>query len=357
MSVFIIAEAGVNHSGDLSQAMALVDAAAQAGADAVKFQTFKAEALVAKDAPKAAYQARNTGTDDGQFAMLKRLELSPDDHVALMIHCQKKGIGFLSSPFDLASLHFLTATLGLGIIKLGSGEITNAPLLLAAGQQARHIILSTGMSTSEDIEEALGVLAFAMTASENAVPSALAFKTAFISKVGQQALQNRVTLLHCTTDYPADPHEANLKAIPALSERFKLRIGFSDHTPGISVALGAVALGAAVIEKHLTLSKDLPGPDHKASLEPHEFKALVEGIRVVETALGDGVKRPMPSELPNRLVARKSLAALLPIAKDEVFSTSNLGALRPGDGVSPMAYWDWLGKAALRNLQPGERLP
>ncbi|MBF0353789.1 MAG: N-acetylneuraminate synthase [Alphaproteobacteria bacterium] len=357
MSVFIIAEAGVNHGGELGQALALVDAAVQAGADAVKFQTFKTEALVAKDAPKATYQALNTGADDGQFAMLKRLELSPKDHIALMMHCQKKGIGFLSSPFDLDSLGFLVATLGLGIIKLGSGEITNAPLLLAAGQQARHFLLSTGMSTPEEIEDALGVLAFAMTTPENAAPSSLAFKTAFISKAGQQALQTRVTLLHCTTDYPANPSEANLKAIPALSDRFKLRIGFSDHTPGISVALGAVALGAAVIEKHLTLDRDLPGPDHKASLEPHEFKALVEGVRVVESALGDGVKRPMPSELPNRKVARKSLAALSPIAKDETFSALNLGALRPGDGVSPMAYWDWLGKTALRNLQPGERLP
>jgi N-acetylneuraminate synthase len=356
VSVFVIAEAGVNHDGLLDRAVALVDAAANAGADAVKFQTFKAETLVAADAPKAAYQVLNTGADDGQFAMLKKLELRPEDHLTLLNHCQVRKIGFLSTPFDSDSLTFLTAQLGLGVIKLGSGEITNAPLLLAAGRQAKHVILSTGMSDLHEVEDALGVLAFAMTAPANAAPGIAAFKAAFASKEGKKALQSRATLLHCTTEYPANPAEANLKAIPAMAERFNLRIGFSDHTPGIAVSLGAVALGAVVIEKHLTLDRNLPGPDHKASLEPAEFKALVEGIRQVEPAIGDGEKRCMPSETANRLVARKSLAALKPIALGEAYSEANMGPLRPGDGLSPLQYWDMLGTRAPRDLKAGERL-
>lgn len=356
MSVFIIAEAGVNHDGQLDRALALVDAAAQAGADAVKFQTFKAENLVAMDAPKAAYQARNTGSDDGQFAMLKRLELSRDAHVALIARCQEKGIGFLSSPFDLDSLAFLADGLKLGVIKLGSGEITNAPLLLAAGRKARHLILSTGMCDDADIEAALGVLAFAMTEPESAKPGADAFRRAYAREEARKLLQARLTLLHCTTDYPADPKEANLKAIPAMAERFGLRVGFSDHTPGITISLAAAVLGATVIEKHLTLDKSLPGPDHKASLDPREFQALATGVREVAGALGDGVKRAMPSELPNRLVARKSLAARCSIAPGEAFSAENLGALRPGDGLSPMLFWDKLGQTADRAYKPGERI-
>ncbi|MFA6019495.1 MAG: N-acetylneuraminate synthase [Rhodospirillales bacterium] len=356
MSVFIIAEAGVNHDGKLDQALALVDAAAEAGADAVKFQTFRAESLVAADAPKAAYQARNTGADDGQFSMLKRLELGPEDHAQLLTHCQKRKIGFLSSPFDQDSLAFLTGPLGLGVIKLGSGEITNGPLLLETGRLAKHVILSTGMSDMDEIGDALAVLAFAMIAARNAKPNGEAFKASYASKTGQQALKARVTLLHCTTDYPADPAQANLKAIPAMQERFKLKIGFSDHTPGIAVSLGAVALGAAVIEKHLTLDKNLPGPDHKASLEPSEFKSLAAGVRLIELALGDGDKRCMPSERANRAVARKSLTALTAIATGDVFDETNLGTLRPGNGLSPMTYWDWLGKTAERPFKPGERL-
>ncbi|TAN46813.1 MAG: N-acetylneuraminate synthase [Rhodospirillales bacterium] len=356
MSVFVIAEAGVNHDGQLERAVALVDAAAEAGADAVKFQTFKAESLTAPDAPKADYQLRNTGADDSQLAMLKRLELSEDSHVALLNRCREKGIGFLSSPFDHDSLLFLNKRLGIGVIKLGSGEITNAPLLLATGRLAKHVILSTGMCTLDEIADALGVLAFAMTAPQSAAPGKAVFAAARASKDGLRALQDRVTLLHCTTDYPANPKEANLKAIPAMAEHFKLRIGFSDHTPGIEVSLGAVALGACVIEKHLTLDRTLPGPDHKASLEPQEFKSLVEGVRLVESALGDGVKCPMPSELVNRAVARKSLAALCRIAEGETLTEINMGALRPGDGISPMAYWDHLGQTVKRDYEAGERL-
>jgi N-acetylneuraminate synthase len=357
VSVFIIAEAGVNHDGKLDQALALVDAAAAAGADAVKFQTFKAERLAAPDAPKAAYQARNTGADDGQFAMLKRLELDEAAHLALVERCQQRKIGFLSSPFDAESLSFLVLRLGIGVIKLGSGEITNAPLLLEAGRKAKHVILSTGMSDLEDVEAALGVLAFAMTTGVETPASRAAFKAAFLNPLGLKALQERVTLLHCTTDYPSNPAEANLKVIPAMAERFKLRVGFSDHTPGINISLGAVALGACVVEKHLTLDRNLPGPDHKASLEPQAFAELVAGIRLVESALGDGVKRCMPSEAANRLVARKSLAALRPIAKGERYHESNMAALRPGDGLSPMLFWDMLGKAAPADIPAKGRLP
>ncbi len=356
MSVFIIAEAGVNHNGDIKKAMELVEVAAQAGADAVKFQTFKAESLVAKDAPKASYQVRNTGVDDGQYAMLKALELSADDHRVLLSHCQKLRIGFLSSPFDRQSLDFLADDLGLGVIKLGSGEITNAPLLLAAGRKARHVILSTGMSTLVEIEDALGVLAFAATTPSDAQPGASSFRAAYASKEGKLALNNKVTLLHCTTDYPAIPEDANLKAIPAMAERFKLRVGFSDHTPGIVISLGAVALGATVIEKHLTLDRTLPGPDHMASLEPGDFKSLVDGVRLLEGALGDGVKRCMASEQGNRLVARKSLAAIKTIAKGDAYTKDNIGALRPGDGISPMAYWEMLGTSAAADLNPGDRI-
>lgn len=357
MAVFVIAEAGVNHNGSLDLALKLVDAAAACGADAVKFQTFKAESLVAPDAPKADYQIRNTNAQGSQFDMLKRLELDEAAHVELLKRCQERGIGFLSSPFDEGSLDFLSDRLGLGVIKLGSGEITNGPLLLAAGRKTKHVILSTGMSEEGEIEDALAVLAFAMTSEPGAKPSRSAFKAAYSSPQGQTQLRARVTLLHCTTDYPADPKDANLKAIPAMAERFNLRVGFSDHTPGIAVSLGAVALGAVVVEKHLTLDKSLPGPDHKASLDPDAFKNLVDGVRLIETSLGDGVKRCMPSEAANRKIARKSLAALCAIAKGESYDETNIGALRPGEGLSPMLFWDMLGKAAPTDIPAKGKLP
>jgi len=352
LSVFIIAEAGVNHNGDRGRALALVDAAAEAGADAVKFQTFDAAALVVADAPKAAYQNETTDAAVSQLEMLKAHELPHDLHRELIERCAEREIGFLSTPFDIGSLRFLIEDLGLGVLKIPSGEITNGPLLLAAGMSGCEIILSTGMSTIDDIKDALSVLAFAMT-KPRAKPSRDGFEDAFDSPEGQTALADRVTLLHCTTEYPAPFEETNLAAMNTLHEAFGLNVGLSDHTPGIAIPLAAAALDATVIEKHFTLDRTLPGPDHQASLEPDELKAMVLGIRAVEHAMGDGIKQPQPSELKNMAIARKSLIALKSIKAGETFTEDNLGAKRPGTGVSPMEYWEWLGTTADRDFDEG----
>ncbi len=339
--VYVIAEAGVNHNGDPDMARRLIDAAADAGADAVKFQTFRAEALVTEAAPKAAYQKVATDAGESQLAMLKRLELSPATHRHLAEHCRRRGIAFLSTPFDRESLRFLVEELGLKTLKIASGEITNGPLLLEAARSGRDIVLSTGMSTLGEVEDALGVLAFGFSES-HAAPSRRAFRAAFDSAAGREALRERVVLLQCTSEYPAPASEANLRAMDAMHDAFGLGVGLSDHTAGIVVPIAAAALGAAIIEKHLTLDRSLPGPDHRASLEPGEFKDMVGAIRTVERALGDGVKAPMPSEMKNRDVVRRSLVALGPIGAGERFTEDNLGARRPGAGVSPMEYWEWL---------------
>ncbi len=355
MSAFIIAEAGVNHNGNRNRALALVDAAAEAGADAVKFQTFDAAAVVVADAPKAAYQIETTDAAESQLEMLKRLELPHDLHRELIERCAERGIQFLSTPFDSGSLRFLAEDLGLRVLKIPSGEITNGPLLLQAGMSGCEIILSTGMSTIDDVREALGVLAFAMT-EPDAKPSRAAFRAAFESEDGKAALADRVTLLQCTTEYPAPVEDANLRAMETMRDAFGLRVGLSDHTAGISVAIAAAALGAEVIEKHFTLDRGLPGPDHKASLEPAELTELVAGIRAVERAMGDGVKKPQPSEEKNISVARKSLVALRPIKEGETFTEDNLGVKRPGTGASPMGYWERLGRTAERDLNEGDVL-
>ncbi len=355
MGVFVIAEAGVNHNGDRDLAFGLVDAAAGAGADAVKFQTFRADDLAAADAPKAAYQKTGTDADESQLDMLRRLELSPDIHRNLMDRCRDRGIAFLSTPFDQDSLDFLTGTLGLDTVKLPSGEITNGPLLLAAARAARRIILSTGMSTMDEVADAVGVLAFGFVG--DGAPARDAFRAALTSPDGTAAVRDRVTLLHCTTEYPAPADEANLRAMDALRDRFGTDVGLSDHTQGIAVAIAAAARGAAVVEKHVTLDRGLPGPDHAASLEPNEFKDMVAGIRMVEQALGDGQKRPMPSELGNRDVARKSLVAARAIARDQVIGPDDLTARRPGGGTSPMTFWDWVGRVAERDIPAGGPVP
>lgn len=349
MSVFVIAEAGVNHDGDRKRALALVAAAAEAGADAVKFQTFDADALASADAPKAAYQKSTTDATESQRDMLRRLQLSPALHRALKAECRKRGIRFLSSPFDVKSLRFLVGGLRLDTLKIPSGEITNGPLLLEAGESGCKIILSTGMSTLAEVRDALGVLAFAMTHGKKA-PSRRAFRAAFASRSGKAALKQEVTLLHCTSQYPAPVADANLRAMATLRDAFGLRVGLSDHTPGIVVSIAAAALGAAVIEKHFTLDRSLSGPDHKASLEPEELKSMVEGIRAVERALGDGVKRPRPSERDTRKVARKSLVAARTIKKGQVIVAQDLTAKRPGTGLSPMRYWDRIGRKAKRDI-------
>lgn len=353
--VTVIAEAGVNHNGELARALALVEAAAAAGADVVKFQTFRPEALVTDHARQAAYQIRNAGDRGSQLAMLQRLALSDDDHRRLHAHCRTHGIEFLSSPFDADSARFLIDALQLPRLKLGSGELTNAPLLLQIARSGRGLILSTGMAEPAEIGEALGVLAFGYLASE-APPSAPAFAAALAGPAGQQALQRHVTLLHCTTEYPAPFADVNLRAMDTLREAFGLAVGFSDHTPGINMPIVAAARGARVVEKHFTLDRELPGPDHRASLEPDELRAMVAGIREVQQALGDGRKRVAPSEAKNRPVARKSLVAARPIRAGVAFSADNLTAKRPGDGLSPIHYWALLGRPARRDYAADEAI-
>ncbi|MCT7968542.1 N-acetylneuraminate synthase [Laspinema sp. D1] len=347
MSTFIIAEAGVNHNGDRHLAQRLIDIAADAGADAVKFQTFQADRVVSRHAPKAEYQTQTTHQTESQLEMVRKLELSASDHEVLISHAQSRGIQFLSTPFDVASLHLLTQNFGLNTIKIPSGEITNAPFLLEIARSAKVLILSTGMSTLAEVEAALGVLAFGFT-TDKAIPQPGDFERSFASDQGQQELRERVTLLHCTTEYPAPFAEVNLRAMDTLAAAFGLSVGYSDHTPGIHISLAAVARGARIIEKHFTSDRTLPGPDHQASLEPEELHQLVQQIREVEQSLGDGIKRPTPSEWKNRDIARKSLVAARAIRKDETFTAENLTCKRPGTGLSPFDYWQTLGQRAAK---------
>lgn len=325
--VLIIAEAGVNHNGDLNLAKKLIEQAAKAGADVVKFQTFKAEDCVSIKAKKAKYQLENTAKDESQLEMIKKLELSYESHFELMKHCKKHGIAFLSTPFDLESVEFLQS-LNLSYFKIPSGEITNLPYLKAVARCKKKVLLSTGMANLAEIEAALEIL----------------------RKNGTRD----ITLLHCTTEYPAPFEEVNLNAIKTLKEAFKLKVGYSDHTKGIVAALGAVALGAVVIEKHFTLDKTMEGPDHKASLEPSELKELCEGIRTLEKALGNGIKKASKSEAKNIIIARKSLVAKCEIKKGDKFSEQNLTTKRPGSGISAMRYEEYLGKRALKTYKKDE---
>jgi N-acetylneuraminate synthase len=353
---YVIAEAGVNHNGSLEQAIRLIDVAAAAGADAVKFQTFKADKLVSRAAPKADYQVRTTGAAESQHEMIRKLELDDAAHVMLITHCQATGIEFLSTPFDLESLDLLARRFDLSRIKLPSGDITNAPLLLAAARTGKPIILSTGMSTLGEVELALSVLAFGYSQALSATPSMTAFQQAYGSEAGRKALCEKLTLLHCTTEYPAPFAEVNLRAMATLQQAFGLPVGYSDHTPGIAIPVAAVALGAVIIEKHFTLDRNLPGPDHKASLEPDELTQMMRSIREVEAAMGSPIKQPAPSELRNRPVARKSLVAARDIRKGELFTEENLAVKRPGDGISPNHFWDWLGKTAERDYQQDDKV-
>ncbi|TDF93491.1 N-acetylneuraminate synthase [Paenibacillus piri] len=353
---YIIAEAGVNHNGSIQMAKQLIDAAAEAGADAVKFQTFKADHLVTQDAPKAQYQQTTTHRTETQYEMLKKLELSEQDHIELLNYCKQRGINFLSTPFDLESIDLLTQTLQLTQLKISSGEITNAPLLLKAARSGASLIVSTGMSTLEDIEAALGVLAFGYTAPTTESPSNEAFQKALASKGGKQVLMEKVTLLHCTTEYPAPFYDVNLLAMDTLREAFGLKAGFSDHTAGITAPIAAVARGANVIEKHFTLDRNLPGPDHKASLEPKELILMITSIRQVESLLGSPSKTPAPSEQKNLAIARKSIVAARAIKRGELFTESNLAVKRPGGGLSPMCYWDIVGKRAEKDYAPDEQV-
>lgn len=349
---YIIAEAGVNHNGSLDIAKKLVEVAAEAGADAVKFQTFKADKLVSCLAPKAEYQTRTTGSDESQFEMIRKLELDDHAHEALIKHCRICNIEFLSTPFDLESVELLAGRFDLPCIKIPSGEITNAPLLLKIAQTGKPVILSTGMSTLGEVEDALGVLAFGYLG--HGSPSIAAFRAAYSSAQGQALLQSQVRLLHCTTEYPAPLEDVNLMVMNTLKSAFGLPVGYSDHTEGIAVPIAAVALGAVVVEKHFTIDRTLPGPDHKASLEPAELRQMVRSIRDVEQALGAGTKHPTPSELKNMPVARKSLVAACTIRAGELFTAENLAVKRPGNGLSPMQQWELLGRKAGKNFAVDE---
>ena len=350
---YIIAEAGVNHNGSPDLARKLIDVAANAGADAVKFQTFRAEKSVSRRAPKANYQRRTTPAEESQYEMIKKLELGEASHEALLEHCKEKGIQFLSTPFDLGSLDFLVKKIGLPRIKLASGEITNGPLLLEAALSGKPVILSTGMSTLGEIETALGVLAFGYNRLGKP-PSREAFEEAYRSQSGQKALKEKVVLLHCTTEYPAPFEDVHLRAMDTMREAFGLPVGYSDHTSGITVPIAAAARGAVVIEKHFTVDRNLPGPDHKASLEPDALKQMVRAIRQVEVALGSPLKAVAASEVKNRSVARKSLVAARKITVGTPFSVENLEVKRPAHGVSPMRYWERLGNIADRGYEPDE---
>lgn len=329
LKTLIIAEAGVNHNGDLALARELIDVAAEAGADLVKFQTFSADRLVTTDARKADYQDLSTGTDESQHAMIRRLELTRDMHEALIAHCKFRGIQFFSSGFDPESIDLLVE-LGLDRFKVPSGEITNLQYLRHVGRYRKPVILSTGMATLGEIEAALEVLERAGTP------------------------RDRVTVLHCNTEYPTPMVDVNLRAMLAIRDAFGVAVGYSDHTSGIEVAIAAVALGATVIEKHFTLDRNLPGPDHNASLEPEELKAMVAAIRNIEVALGDGIKRLTPSEAKNKPVARKSLVARQAIRAGEVFGEHNITAKRPGTGISPMRWDEVIGRTALRDFAADE---
>jgi N-acetylneuraminate synthase len=350
----IIAEAGVNHNGQEELAFALVDAAHKAGSDIVKFQTFKAKNLVTEEAKQADYQVTNTQKQESQLTMLSRLELSYEVHHKLVKYCDSLGVEFLSTAFDFESLDFLVNDLGLTRLKLPSGELTNAPLVLEHARTGCDLIVSTGMATLAEIEMALGVIAFGYTADENEQPSILAFQEAYASEVGQKALKEKVTILHCTTEYPAPMEEINLKAMDTLGRAFDLAAGYSDHSEGISIPIAAVARGAVLIEKHFTLDKNMEGPDHKASLEPQELESMVKAIRQIEIALGSSVKTPTVSEVKNKSVARKSLVAAVDIKEGAELTESNLVIKRPGSGLSPYRYWELIGHKANKSYKAGE---
>mgnify|MGYP003290589872 CR=1 FL=1 len=327
--VMIIAEAGVNHNGSMELARKLVDAAAEAGVDMVKFQTFKAEKLVTIDAEQAEYQQKNTGKSESQYAMLKRLELSEHDHEELIAYCQQKGIRFFSTAFDMESLDYLRS-LNLGIWKIPSGEITNYPYLKKIASYGEPVILSSGMCSMDDIQAALDVLT-----------------SSGLSK-------DDIALLHCNTEYPTPWDDVNLKAMPALGEHFGVKFGYSDHTVGIEVPIAATALGATIIEKHFTLDKTLPGPDHRASLEPDELAAMVKAIRHIEQALGSSQKDVTPSEQKNMQVARKSIVAAKDICRGDILLEDCLAVMRPGTGISPMLWNEVVGSVATRDYKKGE---
>ena len=322
----IIAEAGVNHNGNIQTAKELIKIAAEAGADIVKFQTFKAEGLVTKKAEKARYQKAMNTTEETQFDMIKNLELNEADHLALMKFAEKENIQFLSTPFDIESIQLLDK-LGVSIYKIPSGEINNLPYLRNISKRGKPVIISTGMSTMDEVRLAIDILI------ENTLS------------------KDDITVLHCNTEYPTPMNDVNLNAMVSMGNQLDVKVGYSDHTLGIEVAIAAVALGATVIEKHFTLDRSFPGPDHSASLEPNELKTMVKSIRNTESALGDGIKRPSESEKKNISIVRKSIIAKKDIKKGELFSENNLSTKRPGTGISPMLWDDLIGRIAEKSFK------
>lgn len=330
MKTIIIAEAGVNHNGDIDLAKKLVVEAAAAGADLVKFQTFLANKIVSSTAPKAEYQKRTTDSGESQFEMIQKLELSRESHEVLIEECRRQGIGFFTTAFDPESFDMLLDLGCVDLIKIPSGEITNLPLMRYMTRLGKPVLLSTGMANLGEVEAAIQVIEAAGTP------------------------RHLITLLHCTTEYPTPMEDVNLRAMVSMKRAFGVKVGYSDHTPGIEVAIAAAALGATVIEKHFTLDRNLPGPDHKASLEPHELKAMVNAIRKIEVALGDGIKQASRSELKNKPIARKSIVARREISAGELFSEDSIAAKRPGTGISPMRWDEIIGKIARRNFAVDE---
>lgn len=329
MGVYIIAEMGDNHNGDRSLAFRLVDEAVNAGADCVKFQVFKTEEIISRHAQKAEYQKKNTGTDENQFEMVKKLELDFSVYEELFAYCKTKEIDFLATAFDIPSVDFLQ-NLGMEKWKIPSGEITNLPLLIRIAQTGKPIIMSTGMCTMEEIQTALNVL--------------------------EQNGAGNVSLLHCNTEYPTPFEDVNLRAMKTMEETFCKPVGYSDHTVGIEVPVAAVAMGAVIIEKHYTLDKNMEGPDHKASLNPRELKEMVRAVRNIERAMGDGIKAPSPSERKNIDIARKSIVARRTIRKGEIFTEDNLAVKRPGNGISPMKWFDIIGRRAGKDYSADEMI-
>ena len=327
--VFIIAEAGVNHNGSILIAKKMIDAAAKAGVDAIKFQTFKAENVISRFAPKAEYQKINTRKKESQLEMVKKFELNQAMHIELLSYCSNKKIMFLSTPFDLDSVDLLQR-LGLKLFKIPSGEITNLPYLRKVGSLRKKLIVSTGMSTLKEVKDALSILVKSGTNKKD------------------------ITVLHCNTEYPTPFADVNLYAMLTIKNQLKVAVGYSDHTLGIEVAIAAASLGATVIEKHFTIDKNMPGPDHRASLEPGELAAMVKAIRNVEKALGNGIKKSSPSELKNMAVVRKSIVAARDIIIGEIFTPQNLAVKRPGKGISPMEWDKVIGRKAKRNFKQDE---
>ncbi|UCD54987.1 MAG: N-acetylneuraminate synthase [Candidatus Omnitrophota bacterium] len=327
--IFIIAEAGINHNGSIVNAKKMIDGASEAGVDAVKFQTFKAEKEISKYAPKVEYQKRTTGAEESQLDMAKRFELKQSQFKELYNYCKEKRIIFLSSPSDLESIDFLIE-LELDTLKIPSGEITNLPFLRKIGSLGKKVIMSTGMADLEEIKDALDILTEAGTPKKN------------------------ITILHCNTEYPTSMEDVNLLAMLTIRDTFKVEVGYSDHTLGIEVPIAAVALGAAIIEKHFTLDRNMEGPDHKASLELDELKAMVKAIRNIEKTLGNGIKKPSPSEIKNIILVRKSIVATRPIKEGEIFTVKNITTKRPATGISPMEWDKLLGTTAKRDFKKDE---